>query len=272
MPAMTSPSEPAVAGHATADAPGSPEPPAVRGPRPPSWLATAATALYLLPATLALGLLAILVSWVPPRGDLTSAVARLWGRGLLAAAGVRVEVEVHPAVVPSRGYLVMANHASYFDVAAMLAVIPGTYRFVAKRSLFAIPVFGWALRAGGFIPVDRKDKRRAREVWAAAGDRVRRGASVLFYPEGTRSPDGRIHRFQRGAFLVALKTGAPIVPAGISGAHAVLPRRRWTVRPGTIRVRFGPPIDPAEYSLRERDELIRRVREEVGRLSGVELA
>jgi len=247
-------------------------PPARRGPRPPSWLATAAVVVYLVPVTLAFGTLAILVSWVPPRGNASSAVARLWARGLLAAAGVKVDVEIHPAVVPGRGYLVMANHASYFDVLALLAVLPGTYRFVAKRSLFAIPIFGWALRASGFIPVDRKDKSRAREAWAAAGDRVRRGASVLFYPEGTRSPDGRIHRFERGAFLVALKTGAPILPAGISGAHAILPRGRWTVTPGILRVRFGEPIDPAEHSLREKDELVRRVREEVGRLSGVELA
>lgn len=242
------------------------------GPRPPSWLATAAVFVYVLPATLAHAFVALLVSWVPPRGNATAAIARLWARGILLAAGVRVEAEIHPAVVPGRGYLVMANHASYFDVLAMLAVLPGTYRFVAKRSLFAIPVFGWALRAGGFIPVDRKDKSRAREIWAAAGDRIRRGASVLFYPEGTRSPDGRIHAFQRGAFLVALKTGAPILPVGISGAYAVLPRRRWTIQPGTIRVRFGEPIDSTEHSIREKDELVRRVREEVGRLSGVELA
>lgn len=235
-------------------------------------LATASVIVYLVPATLALGTLAILLSWVPPRGNATCFLARIWARGALVAGGVRVRVELHPAVRPGVGYVVMANHASYFDVLAMLAVLPGQYRFVAKRSLFHIPIFGWALRAGGFIPVDRKDRSRAKEIWKAAGDRLRKGASVFFYPEGTRSPDGRIHRFQRGAFLVALNAGAPILPVGISGARAIMPKQRFAVDPGVITVRFGEPVVTEGVSVREKNALIREVREEVGRLAGVELA
>jgi 1-acyl-sn-glycerol-3-phosphate acyltransferase len=225
-----------------------------------------------LPATLALSTLAFLVAWLPPRGDWTSLVARVWARGILAAAGVRVVVDLDPAVDPRRGYVVMANHQSYFDVVAMLAVLPGTYRFVAKRSLFVIPIFGWALWAGGFIPVDREDRSRAREIWKAAGDRLSRGASVLFYPEGTRSRDGRVQAFQRGAFLVALKTRAPILPVGVSGARRVMPRGTLRVTPGTITVRFGAPIETAALKVREKTDLIERVRAEVGRLAGAELA
>lgn len=235
-------------------------------------LATTTAALYLVPATIASGLLATLLSWIPPRGNAMAFLARLWARGLLAAAGVRVEVEMDPAVEPRTGYVVMANHQSYFDVAAMLAVLPGTYRFVAKRSLFLIPVFGWALWAGGFISVDRHDRSKAKEVWKAAGERLARGASVLFYPEGSRSPDGRIHAFQRGAFLVAIKNGAPILPVGIAGAHEVMPRGRLSVQPGTIRVRFGAPIDSRQYGVRGRGELVAHVRRTIAGLAGVPLA
>lgn len=235
-------------------------------------LATLSVAVYVIPATLAFGTLAVLLSWLPPRGNAMCFLARLWARGTLAAGGVRVRVEGAAEVDAERGYVVMANHASYFDVLAMLAVLPGQYRFVAKRSLFFIPIFGWSLWAGGFIPVDRKDRSRAREIWATAGKRLAAGSSVLFYPEGTRSPDGRIHGFQRGAFLVALHTGAPILPVGISGAHPIMPRHRFSVQPGEIRVHFGSPVETGERGVRDKNELIRQVRQEVGRLSGVELA
>lgn len=234
--------------------------------------ATTTGILYLLPVTIASSLLSCVVAWIPPRGNAVSFVARMWARGLLAATGVRVEVEIHPAVDPARGYVLMANHQSYFDVVALVAVLPGTFRFVAKRSLFLIPIFGWALWAAGYISVDRHDKSKAREIWKAAGRRLAHGASVLFYPEGTRSPDGRVHAFQRGAFLVALKTGAPILPVGISGAHEVMPRGRLSVVPGVIRVRFGAPVDARAFGLRGKGELIEGVRRRIADLAGAELA
>lgn len=243
-----------------------------RRPRWKRWLATTSAIVYLIPATLALGSLAVLTSWFPPRGNAMCFLARLWARGLLAAAGVRVRVGHEVAIDPARGYLVMANHASYFDVVAMLAVLPGQYRFVAKRSLFFIPIFGWSLWAGGFVPVDREDKSKAREVWKAAKDRLERGASVLFYPEGTRSPDGRVHPFQRGAFLVAMQTKAPILPVGISGAREVMPRGRWSIDPGEIVVRFGAPVETQDLGIRDRGGLMDQVRTEVARLAGADLA
>ena len=235
-------------------------------------LATCSEIVYLLPATLFFASLAIVLSWVPPRGRIVVWIARTWARGALLAGGVRTRVEMHPAVDPKRGYVVMANHSSYFDVLAMLATLPGQYRFVAKRSLFLIPIFGWSLKANGFIPVDRHDRSRAREVWAAAGDRLARGASVLFYPEGTRSADGRVGTFQRGAFLVAMHNEAPILPVGVRGAWPVMPRERFSVQPGEIVVRFGEPVETAGRSLRDKNALIDEVRTEVARLAGCELA
>lgn len=233
-------------------------------------LATATTIAYLVPGTLFYGTLAVLLAWLPPRGSAMLFLARLWAHGLLAAAGARVDVEVDPAVDPKRGYVFLANHQSYFDVPLLLATLPGQVHFAAKKNLFAIPVFGWALHAGGFIPVDRKDRRQAIEVYAAASSRLRGGASVLFFPEGTRSPDGRLGRFQRGGFLVAQKSGAAIVPVGLRGTFELLPRRRFQVTPGLVRVRIGPPIETAGYPVSRKDELIARVRGEVAALADLD--
>jgi len=232
-------------------------------------LATATTVAFLIPGTLVLATLGVLVSWIPPRGNATIFVARVWSYCLLAAAGVRLDVDVDPAVEPGTGYVFLANHQSYFDIPALLATLPGTVRFAAKRSLFKIPIFGWALAAGGFIPVDRKDKSRAVEVHAAAAARLRAGISVLFFPEGTRSHDGGLGTFHRGGFLVAQKCGAPIVPVGISGSRQVLPRRRFTVDPGRIRVRLGAPVDTREYPVSRKRELIARVRGDIAELAGI---
>lgn len=249
-----------------------PSPP---GP-PPRWrtvVASAALYVFIVPGTVILGLLAVLVSWIPPRGRGMLLVARIWSRCLLAAAGVRLEVELDPAWEgePDDGhYVFMANHASYTDVPALLAVLPGQVRFAAKRTLFFIPVFGWSLWAGGFIPIDRNNRARAKDAFAIAVRRLRGGASVLFFPEGSRSPDGRLHRFERGGFLLALKSGTPIVPVGIEGSHRVMPRSRLTVRPGTIRVRLGAPVDTSGLGVRDRNELVRDVRRRIAALAGVE--
>lgn len=245
-------------------------------------LANLALYLYLLPGTLILGLLAVLVSWIPPRGRGMLICARVWARCLLAAGGIRVEVETDPlwreepagereaaAATRAESYVFMANHQSYLDVPALLAVLPGQVRFAAKRTLFFIPVFGWSLWAGGFIPIDRKNRARAKDAFEIAARRIRGGASVLFFPEGTRSADSRLGELERGGFLLALKSGAPIVPVGIEGSHRALPRHRLTVRPGTIHVRLGAPLATAELGVRDRAELMARTRDRIAELAGL---
>lgn len=229
--------------------------------------------LFLVPGTVVLGLLAVVASWIPPRGRGMLLCARVWARCLLAAAGVRVEVEADPAWADEpagRSYVFVANHQSYFDVPALLAVLPGQVRFAAKRSLFLIPVFGWSLWAGGFIPIDRKNRSQAKGSFDTAARRIRNGASVLFFPEGSRSRDGHLGDLERGGFLLALKAGVPVAPVGVSGSFEVLPRSRWTVRPGTVVVRLGSPIDPSSFGVRERRGLVDRARDTIAELAGVD--
>jgi 1-acyl-sn-glycerol-3-phosphate acyltransferase len=230
------------------------------------WLATLGANLFLLVGSVVLGLAAILASWIPPRPRRAFPVARAWGRGLLAASGVDVRVSVPADGLPPNAVL-MANHQSLYDIAALLATTPVPVRFLAKRSLFRIPAFGWGLRAAGFVPIDRVDRSRAKEAFQLALETLREGVAIVVFPEETRSLDGRIRPFRRGGFLMALKARAPIVPVGIHGTLQVRPRGRLRVEPGVVEVAFGDPIDASGWGVRRVDALIELVESEVSRLA-----
>jgi 1-acyl-sn-glycerol-3-phosphate acyltransferase len=237
-----------------------------------SLAASAGAAAFAVFGSLLFGSLATLFFWIPPRGNAMLWLARRWSRWLLRSSGVRVEARYEAVLDRGRSYVFIANHQSYFDIPALLPTIPVEVRFAAKRSLFHIPVFGWALWAGGFIPIDRENRSRAQKAFAAAAARLKRGVSVLFFPEGSRSFDGRLATFERGAFLLALRLGLPIVPVGVSGAHRVQPRGRLAVSPGTITVTYGAPIEVAGYGVRRKAELIAAVQRRVAELAGTVIA
>ncbi len=223
-------------------------------------MATATGNLYLVLATVILGLLSLPASLLPPRGDWVFSMSKLWSWGLLAASGVRARVSFEVPLARQGGYVFLANHQSMFDIPLVIATAPVQLRFAAKRSLFRIPVFGWAIRAGGFIPVDRGDRTKAQSTFSAAQERLGNGTSVLLFPEGGRSLDGLLHPFLRGGFLLALKTGLPIVPVGIRGTVHCQLRGSFQIHPGRVSVHYGTPIDPAEYGVRGRRELEEVVR------------
>lgn len=230
-------------------------------------LATLAANFYLVVGGCLFGSLALAVSWVPPRGSRSFWFARAWAKGLLLASGVRVRVEPTPPEAGSR-VVFMANHQSLYDIAVLLATVPVPVCFLAKRSLFRIPVFGWALAAVGFVPVDRTDRSRAREAFVRALAGLDRGAAIVVFPEETRSLDGRMRPFRRGGFLMALKGRAPIVPVGIRGTLQVRARGRLVVRPGEVQVAYGDPVQVEDFGLRRKQELIGAVESEVARLAG----
>ncbi|MDH3254708.1 MAG: 1-acyl-sn-glycerol-3-phosphate acyltransferase [Acidobacteriota bacterium] len=231
--------------------------------RPSVWLATLTGNVFLVLGTLVMATLALLVGWLPPRGDWVYRVARLWSRGVLLSSGVRVVSAVETALEPSGQHVFMANHRSLFDIPVLIATLPGQTRFLAKRSLFQIPVFGWALRLGGFITIDRKNLSSARDSFSQAVARLRTGTSILVFPEGTRSTTGDFLPFRRGGFLLALKSGLPIVPVGIRGSRDVQAKTSFWIRPGTVSVHYGSPIDTATYSVSTKDELMGTVRERI---------
>jgi 1-acyl-sn-glycerol-3-phosphate acyltransferase len=239
---------------------------------PPLWLTALATFtgnLFLLLGTTLLAVATLAVSWIPPRGTWSFAVMRIWSSSVLGASLVRVEVRYAPELDPAKSYVFLANHQSLFDIPVLIATSPGQIRMVAKRSLFQIPLFGWALKAGGFISVDRADRSTATQSFSSAFARLRAGTSVLLFPEGTRSLDDTLLPFQRGGFLLAMKSGLPIVPVGIRGSRAVQRRGSFAIHPGTIAVTYGAPIDPAAYGLRRKRELIAEVRRRIAGPAGL---
>jgi 1-acyl-sn-glycerol-3-phosphate acyltransferase len=243
--------------------------------RPGAFATLAATVggnLYLVFGTFVFASACLAVALVRPRAGAYYRMAAAWARGVCRASGLALEVE-RPAATPGAAHAIyMANHQSLFDITVLLATLPGETRFLAKSSLFHIPIFGWAMRAGGFIPVDRRDRSSARESFASAIERLGEGISVLIFPEETRSLDGRVLPFQRGGFLLALKSALPIVPVGIDGTLEAQHRRSFLIRPGRVRVRYGEPVTLAGVSVRELPRLAEEVRRRVAALAGAELA
>jgi 1-acyl-sn-glycerol-3-phosphate acyltransferase len=161
---------------------------------------------------------ALVLGLLDRTGDLVLALARVWARGILSSAGVQVRVRSHATLDPKRPYVVMPNHLSTVDIWAIFVAVPVPLRFIAKKQLGRIPLFGWAMRAGRFIFIDRQNASAARRTIDAAAERVRNGCSVVIFPEGTRSLDGHLGAFKKGGFHLAINAGAAVVP--IARGHA----------------------------------------------------
>jgi 1-acyl-sn-glycerol-3-phosphate acyltransferase len=226
--------------------------------------------LTLFVASMVFGALAIIAGQIPPRGEWVVPVARAWARCLLWSAGVRLETSFEQDPDPQQRYVFMANHQSLYDIPVLLASLPVSFRFLAKASLFKIPIFGWSLSAAGFVPVDRKQRGKASEVFSKSLGALEGGASLVIFPEETRSLDGRLKPFQRGGFLMALKSGMSIVPVGIHGTLGIRRKGSLRIEPGVVKVSIGRPIEASQFGLRRKAELISTATREVGRLAGID--
>jgi len=195
---------------------------------------------------------------------------RTWARWILASTRVRVDVEGLENIAPGRSYVVMTNHQSAFDIAALAATLPLSWRFVAKRELTRIPFFGWGLLAAGHIVIDRRDNERSVRSLKRAAKKVRAGASVIVFPEGTRSRTGELGTFKSGGFHLAIEAGVPILPAAISGSRRITPPKSLRIESGNILVRYGKPIPTEALTVDAREQLKEEVRRAI--LAGLEPA
>ena len=173
-------------------------------------------------------------------------------------AGVRVEVSGKERI-PAGACLFVANHTSSADAPAVVGAIPRRIAILLKKALFAYPIAGQAFTLAHFIPVERGNHESAIASLEKATEAMREGQSFLIYPEGTRSNDGRLGEFKRGAVVMAIKASVPIVPMVCAGAHKVMEKRSFVLRPGVITVEFLEPIDASAYTFEQRDELNQRV-------------
>ena len=177
-------------------------------------------------------------------GIVFHAVARGWARVLLFICGVEVHVTGLDKLDPSKNYVYVSNHASLFDIPAVIAGVPDQIRILYKRELERIPLFGWGLKWGSYIGIDRGKGPEAVRSLEQAAERIRKGASVLVFAEGTRTTDGRLQPFKRGAFNLAVKAGVPVVPLTVNGSYHILPKRSVSIRPGRVNLLLGAPILP----------------------------
>lgn len=217
-------------------------------------------------ATIAFGLPAIPLALVPPRGEWFLKLARGWARLILAVSGVRVRVLHRERFSEGASFVVAANHESFYDILVLLAVLPMSVRFLAKRNLFRLPFLGWSIAAAGFIPVDRHSRSRNAGVVDAALARLQKGRSLVVFPEETRTRTGELLPFKTGAALIASKSGLPLLPLGLGGTLQIQRRGGFTITPSRVSLAVGEAIAASGEGKRERGEVTEELRRRIAAL------
>ena len=200
-----------------------------------------------------------LYAWMTGKSD---ALYRLGARGCRWAvwlAGIKLEIRGREKIPAGRAVVFMANHQSMCDPPALMGILPPVL-VLLKKSLFKIPALGPSMRMRGFVPIEREHRERAMHAVEEAAARLRAGHSFLVYPEGTRSPDGHLLPFKRGAFLMAMRAQAPIVPISVSGAYKIMRKGEMSLHPGTVRITFHDPVPTEGYSGDARSVVMEKVR------------
>ena len=228
-------------------------------------------ALFVIPYALLLTLLISLITLFVTlilRRDAASVqgLAAWWASSICRASGVKVSVSGREHLNSEKPYIFAANHQSQFDILVLQGFLGIDFRWLAKKELFAVPIWGPAMRRAGYIPIDRSHGRQAIKSLDEAAQKIAAGTSVIIFPEGTRSRDGKLHEFKAGAMMLAIKSGVAIVPVAILGTYETLPKGRLLIRPGTVEIRVGSPIETRGYSSRDKHDLARVSQEAVAKL------
>jgi 1-acyl-sn-glycerol-3-phosphate acyltransferase len=202
----------------------------------------------------------ILYSWITGSPEAMYEMAMKTLRSGLWIVGIRVRVE-GAENIPNRTCVFASNHVSNIDPVALVPFIPRRVAILAKKQVFRIPILATGMRMCQIVPVDRDDKEAAASSVNKAIQYVRGGTSFLVYPEGTRSPDGRLRAFKSGTFVMAIEAGVPVVPVSLIGTQRLMRKGDSSLRPGGVTVRFGPAVDSADYKFERREALRERVRD-----------
>ena len=188
---------------------------------------------------------------------------RIFIRAGLAMVGVRVEVSGIERLDPNQTYIFTPNHQSLIEVPLFVTYLGRNPAYLGKKEIFKYPVFGYGIRLIGVVPVDRSNSPAAVESARLATENLRHGKSYVVYPEGTRSRDGHLLPFKKGAFMMAIDAGVPVVPVTVSGATKIMPKAQVKVFPSTVRITVHEPISTKGYSKENVAELMERARAKI---------
>ena len=214
------------------------------------------TSLY----TLVLGPLVILIDLFSKTGETPYKIGRFWAWLVMKTNRVKLRAEGLEKIVKNRSYVFISNHSSNLDPLAVAWTLSNTLRFIGKRSLEKIPLFGWAARRARVIFIDRNDSHKSIETINKAIQDLKDGISAYFFAEGTRNFNGKLQSFKKGGVVLALKARLPIVPITILDSHKLFPKRALCIKPGVMRIIIGDPIETSRYTEGDKDMILERVR------------
>jgi 1-acyl-sn-glycerol-3-phosphate acyltransferase len=209
------------------------------------------------------GVAALVCSLFDRDGGMQHRIARLWARSCLKTVGIRVEVRGRERLQFPEAAVYAVNHLSAIDIPVLYAQLPGQFRIMAKKDLFRYPFLGWYLKRSGQIPIVLGDAHASLRSLNRGGDALRRGMPLVVFPEGGRSASGQLQEFMGGAFYVAIRAQAPVVPVAIVGSFELLPMNSFHALPGVVGLNFGDPIPTTGMRPRDMDKLSAQVRQAI---------
>lgn len=224
------------------------------------FLQTVIILVYVVLATIVMATVIIVVALFSRNGNAPHLVARAWARSILFVSGIHVHVNGLENLNVDGSCILMPNHQSNFDIPVLLGCLPIQFRWLAKAELFKIPIFGRGMRGCGYISIDRSNRKSAFQSLAEAAAKIRNGVSVLIFPEGTRSRDGRILPFKKGGFVLSVDAGVPIVPIVIFNTWSIMPKDRLRIRTQSVRMDILAPIPTSGYTRKTKNDLMNSVR------------
>lgn len=208
--------------------------------------------------SLVVAILSILIYPFDYRNKLSNPLMKVWTNIVLFIFGIKVNVYGAENIYPSKGKIYISNHASYMDIFIQIAKLPDNVRMIYKKEINKIPILGWAMYCAGFVALNRNKIREAMKSLDKAAQRVKKGLSVVIYPEGTRTTDGNVGEFKRGMFFLAGKAQADIVPVSLQGTYEIMPLGSSRVKSGVVNMIIGKPV---QY--RKDKELLNEIRDTV---------
>jgi 1-acyl-sn-glycerol-3-phosphate acyltransferase len=212
--------------------------------------------------SIVLGLLAFGVGFFDKGGNLSHRVSSLWCRLLCKLNGVKVEIIGLENILHDKPQIFISNHQGYFDIFALSGYLPVQIRWVAKSSLFKIPFMGWAMKASGYIPVERSDRKKAYEAFNKTLEKLKEGSSIIIFPEGTRSEDGEIGPFKKGSNLIASRSKCPMAPVTIIGSRHIIKKGSAVITPGSVQIVISPLVEPCSNK-KENEEVLQSIRQTI---------